>query len=160
MNNFDDILDTHVPKDNIKKPFNKEEWAEKKQSERQDIFDLADSTMEAVCADGNRFKEYLDVQTKFDRYSALNALLILAQMPQASQLKDFDAWKESSVSIKKEQKGISILAPGSEYTRENGTVATSYYVKKVFDVSQTTAKEQPEQTTSRDEGAIIDALIS
>lgn len=37
-----------------------------------------------------KFQAYLDVQTCFSRYSATNVLLILAQKPDATQLKDFD----------------------------------------------------------------------
>lgn len=59
-----------------------------------------------------------------------NALLILAQMPEATQLKDFDGWKDAGASIKRQQKGISILEPGEEYTREDGTIGTSYNVKR------------------------------
>lgn len=70
------------------------------------------------------------MQSRFDRYSVGNALLITAQMPQATQFKDFDAWKENGVSIKKQQKGITILEPGEEYTREDSSVGVSYNVKK------------------------------
>lgn len=93
----------------------------------------------AVCTDGNKFREYLDLQARFDRYSATNALLILAQMPQATQVRDYDGWKDSGVSVKRRPKAISILEPGDEYRREDGSIGTYYNVKRVFDVSQTTA---------------------
>ena len=67
-------------------------------------------------------------------------LLILAQKPDATQLKDFDGWKDAGASIKRQQKGISILEPGEEYEREDGSIGTSYNVKRVFDISQTTAR--------------------
>lgn len=44
-----------------------------------------------------------------DRYSATNALLIYKQCPEATQLKDFDGWREENVRIKKGAKSISIL---------------------------------------------------
>lgn len=161
MNNFDDIFNSGTaPENEMPEEFDKEKWAEKKQAERKAVYELADSTAEAVGSDGSRFREYLDVQSKFDRYSALNALLITAQMPQATQLKDFDGWKEAGVSIKKQQKGISILAPGEEYTREDNTVATSYNVKKVFDISQTTEKEKARPVVQHDERTMLSALIS
>lgn len=160
MSNFDDIFDPGTSAALPEEPFDKEKWAEKKQTERKSVYELADSTAEAISSDGNRFREYLDVQSRFDRYSALNALLITAQMPGATQLKDFDGWKEAGASIKKQQKGICILAPGEEYTREDNTIGTSYNVKKVFDVSQTTDKAKVRPNVQHDERTMIAALIS
>ena len=57
MNNFDDLF---TPQSNQSfqgtQPFDKEAWAEKKQAERQAIYDLADTTAEAVSADGSNFR--------------------------------------------------------------------------------------------------------
>ena len=141
MSNFDDIFEGNASrKGQTNQPFDKEAWAEKKQAERQAVYDLADTTAEAVSANGSKFQAYLDVQTRFSRYSATNVLLILAQKPDATQLKDFDGWKDAGASIKRQQKGISILEPGEEYEREDGSIGTSYNVKRVFDISQTTAR--------------------
>lgn len=90
MNGFDDIFDTQsTNQEQANSPFDKEAWAEKKQAERKAVYELADSTALSVAGDGNRFRDYLDVQARFDRYSVTNSLLILAQMPQATQLKDY-----------------------------------------------------------------------
>mgnify|MGYP003623309674 CR=1 FL=1 len=97
---------------------------------------------------------------RFDRKSVWIELLITALMPEATQLKDVSSWIESSVSIKKQQKGIVILEPGEEYTRDDGSVGVSYNVKKVFDVSQTTSKIKPQLTVSRDERLLLKALIN
>ena len=141
MNSFDDIFEGHISqRGQTNQPFDKEAWAEKKQAERQSVYDLADTTAVEVSMDGSKFQSYLDVQTRFSRYSATNALLILAQKPEATQLKDFNGWKEAGASIKRQQKGISILEPGEEYERADGSIGTSYNVKRVFDISQTTAR--------------------
>ena len=160
MSNYDDIFSNPPQQPEESRPFDKNAWAERKQAERQEVYVLADSSVEKIAASGDAFKEYLDVQSKFDRYSVTNALLITAQMPQATQLKDFDSWKENGVSIKKQQKGISILEPGDEYTRDDGTVGISYNVKKVFDVSQTTARTKQQPMTNRDEHLLLKALIN
>ena len=158
MSSYDDIFEAPAPRSEFSdQPFDKDAWGEKKQAERQAVYDLADSTACAVAGDGGQFKAYLDVQARFDRYSATNALLILAQMPGATQVKDFDGWKESGATIKRHQKGVSILEPGDEYTREDGTTGTYYNVKKVFDVSQTTAKAKP--TVTIDDRLLLKALI-
>ena len=139
MSNFDDIFEASAPRKNpSNQPFDKEAWAEKKQAERQAIYDLADTTAEAVSADGGKFQAYLDVQTRFNRYSATNALLILAQKPEAVQLKDFDGWKDAGASIKRQQKGM----------------------KRVFDISQTTARVKSQSTVSMDNRVLLKALIS
>ena len=163
MNNFDDVFNTFVEapiKQENDKSFDKDAWVEKKQFEREQAYTLIDTTAEDISTDGEKFKTYLDVQSHFDRYSVGNALLITAQMPQATQFKDFDAWKESGVSIKKQQKGVTILEPGEEYTRDDGSVGVSYNVKKVFDVSQTTSKDKAKPAVNRDDRLLLKALIN
>ena len=83
------------------------------------------------------------------KYSVGNALLILAQKPDASQLKDYDGWKEKGTGVKPKEKGIIILEPGNEYVREDGTTAVSYNAKKVFDVSQTFTREKAKPQVKR-----------
>jgi hypothetical protein len=155
--NFDDILMTAEKEGN--QPFDKEAWAEKKKEEREEVYALLDRETEEVAADGSKFKQYLDTQSRFSRYSAGNVLLIMAQMPQATKLKDFDAWKQNRVSLQKNQKGIRILEPGSEYQREDGSIGTSYNVKKVFDISQTKARQETEREKP-EERRVLMALVS
>ncbi len=69
-------------------PFNKEEWAAAKQAQRQEAYEMIDTTCEKMLTDGNAFCQYLDVQGRFDRYSVNNAILVSAQMPEATQLKE------------------------------------------------------------------------
>lgn len=164
MNNYDDIFNTHArqpaPQRDDNAPFDVDSWKEKKQMEREQAYTLIDTTAEEISTDSDKFKTYLDVQSHFDRYSVGNALLITAQMPQATQFKDFDAWKENGVSIKKQQKGVTILEPGEEYTRDDGSVGVSYNVKKVFDISQTTSKDKTKPAVHRDKRLLLKALIN
>lgn len=160
MSNFDDLFTAQGGQAyQSGQSFDKDAWAEKKKAERQALYDLADSTAEAVSADGGKFRSYLDVQARFDRYSATNALLILAQMPQATQLRDYDGWKDLGVSVKRHPTSISILEPGDEYKREDGSIGTYYNVKKVFDVLQTTMRGKPQPTVSMDDRLLLKALI-
>lgn len=163
MNNFDDIFEGTVPAgqaDQSSQPFDKDAWADRKKAERQSVYELADATAEAVSTDGGKFREYLDVQARFDRYSATNALLVLAQMPQATQIRDYDGWKDAGTSVKRHPKPISILEPGDEYQREDGSIGTYYNVKRVYDISQTTARAKPQPTVSMDDRLLLKALIS
>ncbi len=75
----------------------------KKKAERDEVYVLADATAEAVCADGGKFRDYLDVQAAFRNYSATNALLILATKPDARRLGDKDFWRDQGVYIKRQE---------------------------------------------------------
>ncbi|MEE1048494.1 MAG: LtrC-like protein, partial [Clostridia bacterium] len=92
------------------------------------------------------------------RYSAANALLIYKQCPEATQLKDFDGWRDDNVRIKKGAKSISILEP-VDFTRADGTQGVSYNVKKVFDVSQTNGKRPSSPTVNRDPQNLIKIML-
>ena len=81
-------------------------------------------------------------------------------MPQATQIRDYDGWKDAGVSVKRHPKVISILEPGNEYQREDGSVGTYYNVKRVYDISQTTARAKPQPTVSMDDRLLLKALIS
>ncbi len=142
MSNFDDLFEAPARKEPVEQPFDKEAWAEKKQAERQEVYELADSTTLEVSEDGDKYKTFLDVKSRLINYSATNALLILAQKPLATQLKDFEGWKAEGVSIKRNESHIKILEAGDNYQRPDGSSGTSWNVKHFFDVSQTTAKQR------------------
>lgn len=160
MSSFDDIFSSQGSGPNWnEKPFDKDAWAAKKQGERQELYALADSTAQEVGQDGDRFRQYLDVQSRFDRYSATNALLVLAQMPEATQLKDFDDWKEAGASVQRRAVSIKILEPGKEYQREDGTRGTSFEVKRVFDISQVKGRVRSAPAVKYDDRVLLKALI-
>lgn len=143
------------------RPFNKEEWAAQKQEQRKAAYEMIDNTCSEMMADGGAFQQYLDVQGHFDRYSVNNAILVSAQMPEATQLKDYGSWKQSRAYVDKDAQKVTILEPGKEYEREDGSKAVGYNAKVVYDISQTSAKnrQQPqEQKTMRElVSAMIDA---
>lgn len=163
MNSFDDIFTAQPTSQNINRDsatFDKEAWAAQKQQERENAFALIDKTAGQMVGDGGLFKTYLDVQSRFDRYSVGNAILITAQMPDATRLADFKTWKEGGMYIKKGAAGVTILEPGEEYTRDDGSVGVSYNAKKVFDISQTNARQNPVPSVAHDERLLIKALIN
>ena len=109
----------------------KEEYAEKKRAEKDGVYQLADEAAKEIVSSPEKFKAFLDTQSRLDRYSAVNTLLIYKQYPQAVQLKDFDDWSKDNIKITKGAKSISILEP-VEYAKRDGTTGISYNVKKVF----------------------------
>ena len=68
------------------RPFDKEEWAAAKQAQRKEAYELIDNTCSEMVASGDSFRQYLDVQGRFDRYSVANAILVSAQMPESLSL--------------------------------------------------------------------------
>lgn len=141
------------------RPFNKEEWAAQKQEQRKAAYELIDTTCEKMMADGGAFQQYLDVQGHFDRYSVNNAILVSAQMPEATQLKDYGSWKQSRAYVDKDAQKITILEPGKEYEREDGSKAVGYNAKVVYDISQTSAKDRQQPQEAKTMRELVSAMI-
>lgn len=142
---------------NEKQSFSKEDWIIKKAEERTKAYDmLEEATTEVSSPD--KLVQYLSVQSRFDRYSVSNALLVSHQMPEATRLGDSAFWKKQGAYIKKGEKGITILEPG-EYTKQNGEKGVSYNAKKVFDIEQTDADKKPQRSMTTDIKKLVKALI-
>ena len=159
MENYDSIF-TPKKQDNAKSyaPFDKDAWVQRKQAERQSAYALMDETAERMATDGDTFRACLDVMARFDRYSVGNILLITGQMPEATKLADFDTWKQARCFIKKGENGIMLLEPGEEFRREDGSMGVNYNVKRLFDISQTTSRQQAVPTISYDMRLLLKAL--
>ena len=141
------------------RPFNKEEWAAQKQEQRKAAYEMIDNTCSEMMADGVAFQQYLDVQGHFDRYSVNNAILVSAQMPEATQLKDYGSWKQSRAYVDKDAQKITILEPGKEYEREDGSKAVGYNAKVVYDISQTSAKDRQQPQEAKTMRELVSAMI-
>ena len=141
------------------RPFNKEEWAAAKQEQRKAAYELIDNTCSEMMADGDSFRQYLDVQGHFDRYSVNNAILVSAQMPEATQLKDYGSWKQSRAYVDKDAQKVTILEPGKEYEREDGSKAVGYNAKVVYDISQTSAKDRQQPQEAKTMRELVSAMI-
>ena len=141
------------------KAFNKEEWAAQKQEQRKEAYGLIDNTCSEMMADGDSFRQYLDVQGHFDRYSVNNAILVSAQMPEATQLKDYGSWKQSRAYVDKDAQKVTILEPGKEYEREDGSKAVGYNAKIVYDISQTSAKDRQQPQEAKTMRELVSAMI-
>lgn len=160
MPNFDDLFSSQ-PAPQGDEAFDKEAWAAKKQAERDSVYAMIDRYAAGMSSDSGLFQAYLDVQAHFDRYSVSNAILIAAQMPEATRLADFDAWKDSGVYVRRGAEAVTILEPGKEYTRqEDGSTGVFYNPKKVFDISQTSASQQRAPAVNRDERLLLKALMN
>jgi hypothetical protein len=162
MANLDDVLNNDpaiAPRGN--QQFSKEEYAAEKKIERENTFALADQTALEAAVDSDRFREYLDVQSRFGNYSANNALLILAQRPDATRIGDLDYWRGQKVFIKSSEieDSFLILTQGDEYKREDGSVGTFYNVTKVYDISQADRKRLSPEPPACGERQLLSALV-
>lgn len=107
--------------------------------------------------ESQRYREYLDMLSKFYSYSARNCLLIMLQNPDATKVAGLKKWeKEFERRVKPGEKGIRILAPmrikkevkpdGADHERNTEKTekeVVGFKVAYVFDVSQTTGKALP-----------------
>ena len=157
---YDDLQNNNTVDMTENTAFDKAAWSEKKQAEKQMAYDTIDKTATSLTLDGGNLQMYLDIQSRLDKYSVGNALLIMAQNPKATKLKDYDSWKESGGSVKAKQTGIVILEPAGEYVKDDGSTAVSYNTKRVFDITQTYTREKAKPQTSNDERLVLKALIS
>jgi hypothetical protein len=135
-----------------------EEYAEKKKAEKEAVYLMIDETAVEVVSDPTKFRSFLDTQSRMDRYSAVNTLLVYKQRPDATQLKSFGDWGEENIRVNKGEKSFSILEP-VEYTKKDGTTAVAYNVKKVFDVAQTNGKRQPAPSVNRDPQQLVAIML-
>lgn len=119
---------------------------------------IEDAALDAV-ADAKRYGAFLGVVSRFDRYSPNNQLLIFAQNPQATQLKDFDAWTKEGGTVRKGSHGVMILTP-KDYTGKDGQKHRGYDVKSVFDVAAVDGvKLTPEPKPERSQRELMKAVI-
>ena len=84
-----------------------EEYAKQKQQKRQNLYDMAEKQIHEVVSSPQNYLNYLEMQSKFG-YTVTNTLLVMAQCPQATLLKDNNRWVEEKKYVKKGVKGIGI----------------------------------------------------
>lgn len=123
--------------------------------------------------------KYLTMLSRFHRYSFGNCMLIAFQRPTATLVAGFHRWKELHRWVKKDEKGIAILAPmigrrkresdepeqqsaKADCPTDEGAesrVVRGFRIAYVFDVEQTEGKELEQFTTlSGDPGEYLTRL--
>ena len=128
--NFDDLLlelqqepQPEQPKPTTLEPYDKDAYKERKQAERDEAYRLADITAEKAAASGEEYAKYLNVQARYNRYSVNNALLIAAQMPDATKLATFEEWQENKIQIRAGAKAITLLKSAGYKFGEDGKLS-------------------------------------
>lgn len=135
-----------------------EEYKEKKRAEKEAVYQMLDDTAVEVVQSPEKFRGYLDVQSRMDRYTANNALLMYKQFPQASQVKEFDDWISEGVKVNKGSKTFIILDP-YEYTKKDDAPGIDFNLKRVLDVSQTNGRKLAAPTVNRDPQKLVSVML-
>jgi len=142
---------------NNDKYFDKDNWKMKKREQLKNAYNMIDEAVEELKSNPQFFKSYLDVQSRFDRYTIRNALLLTKQFPEARQLKDYNSWKELNAYFKnKYPNKVIILEPGDQYVNKEGKKVTPYNAKEMIDISETDLKPS---VKNYDKQLILQALI-
>ena len=112
------------------------------------------------------FRQYLDVQARFHKYSWHNTMLIVTQKPDAERVAGFKTWQTMGRHVRKGERGIMIFAPrpwkhtdtdddGNDTERQGVSFRPVY----VFDISQTDGDPLPEVEVS-DVEIVADSLLA
>ena len=169
MNNFDDLFEQRPQaeaapqKQKSQKERPKRQWWQvKEEKHRKEAYATLDKIFGEFSEGTGSMEAYLDVQSRFPFHSARNALLIEAKCPHAERIHDEKGWKNMGVTVLEEEKRlpIIILEPGKAYRREDGSVGQNFYAKEVFDIAQTTARDEAQPQVSYDDRLLLKGLIA
>ena len=169
MNNFDDLFEQRPQaeaapqKQKSQKERPKRQWWQvKEEKHRKEAYATLDKIFGEFSEGTGSMEAYLDVQSRFPFHSARNALLIEAKCPHAERIHDEKGWKDMGVTVLEEEKRlpIIILEPGKAYRREDGSVGQNFYAKEVYDISQTTARDQVQPQVRYDDRLLLKGLIA
>ncbi len=170
MTNFDEIIANAnkgngkteaVPKD---KPAAEKQEAESKKNtyeeKRLKCYAMSEDAAIDAVSSAEKMTAFLDVQSRFERYSLNNNLLIYMQNPNATKIKDFEGWKESELSVKKGAKSFMILEP-NPYTDGEGNKRVGYNAKNVFDIADVADVPDSEKPVvpQYDDSKLMSALV-
>jgi hypothetical protein len=116
-----------------------------------DYAELLESLSEGIAAltTSERWTQYLDVQSRFPRYSTNNVLLIQAQMPDATRVAGYRAWQALGHQVLVKESALRVFAP-MKYGKPDAakdevvTEIRGFKLVPVFDVSQTTGPDLPD----------------
>ena len=106
-----------------------------------------------VLTSSEAWAAWLQMQSRFYRYSFGNTLLIGWERPDATQVAGFHRWKSLGRSVRKGSRGIAILAPvarrlqGRDHETDGVAIVaaapSAFRVVHVFDVADTDGRELP-----------------
>ncbi len=135
-----------------------DEYSKFKTDEKKYDYGLIDKRTNEIVSSPEKLFEYLEFQSRMDRYTVANAMLIMSRCPQASQLKEKEDWEKLNISVKKGAEKIHVFEPKKYF--KNGNAHTNTNVKYVYDISQTNALPDPEKPKKYDDRTLVSALLA
>ena len=114
----------------------KNNWKQQQDQDRQAIYDTMDRMATIVGNDSKKFKQYLDIQSRFSKHSVGNCLVLLEKAPNSTRIKDESSWNEIGIELISNAKSIKILEPNKSNNR------IYYNPKEVYDITQTNAPKE------------------
>ncbi|NNN10175.1 MAG: ImmA/IrrE family metallo-endopeptidase, partial [Acidimicrobiaceae bacterium] len=95
-----------------------------------------------------KWTQYLDVQSKFYRYSPNNVMLLMMQNPYATRVAGYKKWLELGRQVMAKESALRILAPMT-YQKDNlegekTSEIRGFKMVPVFDISQTEGPDLPD----------------
>jgi hypothetical protein len=96
-----------------------------------------------------KWTQYLDVQSKFYRYSPSNVILIMMQNPYATRVAGYKKWRELGRQVLAKESALRILAPMT-YKKDDAPEGEStreirgWKMVPVFDIGQTEGEDLPD----------------
>ena len=148
MDEIDDIMgnSSNQPRNNS--------WQDRQNEDRKIAYATMEKMALAIKDDSNVFKQYLDIQSKFQKHSVGNCLIILDSQPNATQIKDKKSWKEKGYDLISNPKVIKILEP----SRSSSNNRVYYNPKEMYDISQTNNPNQS-QSVNYNDRELLQAFI-
>lgn len=122
---------SYTPKQRtFKKRESKEEFAARKKAEKEQAYEIIDNSITDMMQNDEHFKEYLHFQSRMERYTVSNTLLIMAQCPDATrsnpQIRG-ESLTHQSTKAKKELKFLSLtIMLMKTVSKEHHTMSNMY----------------------------------
>lgn len=141
MNKADDILGNTNKSQKSYNRYNnnwqKNTWQERQNKDRAEAYDTMEKMSFVIRSNGDKFKQYLDIQSRFPKHSVGNCFIVQAKEPDATLFRDKEGWKKNGVDLIANAKGFKILEPNE--SEKTGKIY--YNPKVVYDISQTKAED-------------------
>lgn len=161
MKNFESVIATQMQKNQQEKPeqLSKEEFSQMMKERREGLYTLAAQQVEKTITSPASYLQYLNKQSHFHQYTPTNVMLIMAQAPNATEIRSFAKWQENKCSIRRGESGFDILEPGKEYQKDDGSMAIGYDPRRMFDVSQLKKAPTPAPQRQYRSDELISAMV-
>ena len=169
MNNFDDLFEQQPQaeaapqkQESQKERPKRQWWQVKEEKQRKEAYATWTGFLESSPRVRAVWRHIWMCRAVFPFHSARNALLIGDKCPDAVRVGGYKEWHAQGIEILEDEKRlpIIILEPGKAYRREDGSVGQNFYAKEVYDISQTTARDQVQPQVSYDDRLLLKGLIA